>query len=462
MVWFLLALQAVFLGVFLWFFQESRREGEPRAPWVGLGGAISMAVLMALTALLPEVRWPLLLVLVLLLAGVAALIAFGRPVTRALAGAGALVEGEFTPADERDIVFARNRSIREGSDQYQEYYQAHPELEERDAARRKRGGPVGRPGSIDGGHRPTVAMAMANFMMPGYLGPHAEPAPDQANPPAELDPEAAARRIKGYARHIGAALVGICRTDPRWAYSRRGEIFYENWEDWGRELPPPLPYTIVVATAMDWDLVAAGPHTPTVVESSANYAAGAFITSALARMIANLGHRAVAHHSRHYDLVLVPLAIDAGLGEMGRHGYLIAPRLGPRVRLFAVTTDLPLAVDQPIDLGVDDFCRVCRKCADTCPSHSIPKGDKVLHHGVRKWKLDAEGCFDYWGKAGTDCSVCMGICPFSRPDRPLHRTVRWALERSGPARRILPHLDNWVYGRKWKPRKPPEWVDWRD
>jgi hypothetical protein len=37
-----------------------------------------------------------------------------------------------------------------------------------------------------------------------------------------------------------------------------------------------------------------------------------------------MGNRAAAHHSRHYDLNMVPLAIDAGLGELGRFGYLIA------------------------------------------------------------------------------------------------------------------------------------------
>jgi epoxyqueuosine reductase QueG len=59
--------------------------------------------------------------------------------------------------------------------------------------------------------------------------------------------------------------------------------------------------------------------------------------------------------------LLVPAAVDAGLGEMGLFGYLITKELGPRVRIFAVTTDLPLVVDHPMDIGVEDFCRFCKE-----------------------------------------------------------------------------------------------------
>jgi len=140
--------------------------------------------------------------------------------------------------------------------------------------------------------------------------------------------------------------------------------------------------------------VGAGPHTPALVESSANYALGAYITTILAQWFGGLGYRAVAHHYRHSDLLLVPLAVDAGLGELGR------------------------------------------------------------------WKLNEETCFEYWGKVGTDRSVCMGICPISRPNRSVHRLVKWLLPRSYLARRILPHLDNWIYGRKWKPRAVASWVQY--
>jgi len=46
---------------------------------------------------------------------------------------------------------------------------------------------------------------------------------------------------------------------------------------------------------------------------------------------------------------------------MGRFGYLITEEPGPRISIFAVTTDLPLVVDNPVDIGVEDFCTFCKK-----------------------------------------------------------------------------------------------------
>jgi epoxyqueuosine reductase len=168
----------------------------------------------------------------------------------------------------------------------------------------------------------------------------------------------------------------------------------------------------------------------------------------------------VAQHNRHYDLLLVPLAIDAGLGELGRHGHLVADQFGPRVRLFAVTTDMPWQPNRPIGKGIEAFCRYCKKCATACPSRSIPSENRTVHNGMERGKLNKETCFEYWGKVGTDCSVCMEICPFSRPNRSVHRLVKWLLPRSCLAQRLLPHLDNWVSGQKWKPRAVAPWVNY--
>ncbi len=157
-------------------------------------------------------------------------------------------------------------------------------------------------------------------------------------------------------------------------------------------------------------------------------------------------------------MLMVPLAVDAGLGEMGRQGYLLAPHYGARTRVFAVLTDMPLEADRPILLGADEFCRRCKKCGKVCPSTSIPLGDKVVDNGVKKWKLDAESCFEYWGRSGTDCSVCMGICPFSRPDSFLHNLVRWFVRHSPVAKMVFPPLDNWIYGTKWRTKRVPDWA----
>ena len=372
--------------------------------------------------------------------------------------------------DERDTMFARNRSLRPGSPEYERYYSAHPEHRAYDERRRKRGGPLGKPGSIDGAYRPNVAMLVSSFELPNMVGDKARVDPAsaasqstyadrEAPAPEAMDPEKASRIVKGWARQLGADLVGICRIDPRWAYSHRGEIHYGEWEEWGREIPEPLPYAVVIATEMDTDMVATAPHTPSVVESGLNYSRGAYVTTILAQWFGTMGYRAVAEHNRNYNLLMVPLAVDAGLGELGRLGYLIADRFGPRVRLFAVQTDMPLAVDRPVDLGAEAFCRTCKKCAESCPSRSLPLERKQREdRGILRWKMNEETCFEYWGKIGTDCCVCMAVCPFSRPDRSIHRLVRFLLRRSLSARLLFPYIDNLLYGRRWRPREAPDWA----
>jgi reductive dehalogenase len=459
-VLFLLVANGVFLAAATVFTWDSIREKERRAVKVGFAAILAMIVLGVIILLFPGLRWFAGILLGIFILIFLLLLIPGGSNPRAKEGTEGYIVGEVGRVDERDIVFARNRSLPPGSEVYKRYYQMHPEREERDAKRRAAGGPLGRLGSIDGEHHPNLAMLKGTFHMPFSLGQKekVEPSPEPTALP--IDPTEATERIKGFARHLGADLVGVCRVDPRWAYSHRGEIFFDNWDDWGKEIPLPLPFAIVMAEEMDAELVRGAPHTPSVVESGVNYAKGAYISTIVANFIAHLGYPAIAHHLRHYDLVLVPLAVDAGLGELGRFGYLITEEFGPRVRLSAVTTSLPMVPDKPVDLGVQGFCAWCLKCADTCPSASIPKGGKVVFNGMEKWKLDEETCFGYWAKVGTDCNICMAVCPYSRPNRSIHRLTRWMVVKSPLARVLFPYVDNIVYGRKWHSGTVPSWIDY--
>ncbi|MBW1913294.1 MAG: 4Fe-4S dicluster domain-containing protein [Deltaproteobacteria bacterium] len=344
---------------------------------------------------------------------------------KALKGAEGLIVGEVKRQDEREIVFARNRSLRPGSEQYEIFYREHPEYKETDDARRAKGGPMGHPGVIDSPHgEANVAMLLASNNMPFYLSD-----PKMVNPDphfylkeklegrkTEISPEEATERVKGYAKSIGARLVGVTELNPLWVYSKRGE-------------------------EMSFEMIGPAPHTPTSIESMHNYSKGAYIAVQLAAFIANLGYSATASHLRHYESLMVPLAVDAGLGELSRMGYLITEELGSRVRLGAVTTDLPLITDKPVDIGVEDFCRFCKKCAVCCPSQSIPMEDQEEVNGTLRWKLNAETCFEYWGKVGTDCNVCMRVCP-------------WSHARTFPHRLIVAIF----YGKRPKPKDAPKWA----
>jgi reductive dehalogenase len=179
----------------------------------------------------------------------------------------------------------------------------------------------------------------------------------------------------------------------------------------------------------------------------------------VASFIANLGYSATASHFRHYEALMVPLAVDAGLGELGRLGYLVTRELGPRVRLGVVTTDLPLIPDKPVDIGVEDFCRICKKCAVCCPSNSIPlEKNQTAVNGLLRWKLNDETCFDYWGKIGTDCNMCMRVCPWSHARTFPHRIIVAVITRNRIARRIFSFMDDIFYGKKPKVKAPPKWA----
>ncbi|MGD8962715.1 MAG: reductive dehalogenase domain-containing protein, partial [Desulfobacterales bacterium] len=269
---------------------------------------------------------------------------------KALQGTRGAIVGDVKRFDERDVVFARNRTIRPGTDQYRTYYQMRPEYEKIDAARRDKGGPLGQPGVIDQPKdRPNIAATLScqgiamNLSAPETYQPATHP--EFKGQPVKLSPQEATDRIKGYTLNLGARHVGITELNPLWLYSKRGEIFRENWEDWGEDIVVTHQYAIVFTTEMAFELVGTAPHTPTVISSMSNYAQGAAIATQLAAYIANMGYSAIANHVRHYDAVLVPLAVDAGLGETGRLGYLMTKDFGPRVRLAAVSTDLALVAD---------------------------------------------------------------------------------------------------------------------
>jgi ferredoxin len=475
-VWILSLVNLSFLAAAALFSYESIREQEPRAPKLGLTGVGVHLLLGLLILTWPAIRVPSAWYFGLCVAIMTIFLLPIKDQTRSLNGAVGYLAGDgsdFHAADERDIVFARNRGLQPGMKEYDLYYERYPEKKEYDDKRRALGGPLGKPGFIDHFYRPNVSMLLSSFAFPSIVGKKADVAPADFAPhlssgnntklpqPADIDAARASKIVKGWAKHLGADLVGICKIDRRWAYSHRGEIHFDDWDRWGTKISVPLPYAVVVATEMKNDMVATAPHTPAVIESGLNYARGAYVTTILAQWFGAMGYRAIAQHSRRYDLLMVPLAIDAGLGELGRLGYLIAKKYGPRVRLFAVQTDMPLIPDERVDLGAEKFCESCLKCAESCPSKSISlEREKTVDRGIKLWKLNEETCFEYWGKVGTDCCVCMAICPYARPNRSIHKLVRWFLCRSLLARMVFPHIDNILYGRRWKPRKPLDWMEY--
>jgi ferredoxin len=206
------------------------------------------------------------------------------------------------------------------------------------------------------------------------------------------------------------------------------------------------------------------PAAPTLLESARQYANAAQIAVQLANHIRSQGFPARAHIDGNYRVVAPLVARDAGLGGIGRLGLLMTPDLGPRVRLGVVTTDLPLVPDLrgaetlAHTSSVLDFCRICKKCADSCPVRAIPFEDRQVIGGTLRWQIDQEICYRYWCVVGTDCGRCVVVCPYSYPDSLMHNLVRWAVQRSGFARRVVLWFDGLFYGTTPAPSPAPAWI----
>ena len=269
-------------------------------------------------------------------------------------------------------------------------------------------------------------------------------------------PEEMAKEIKKVAKLFGAELVGITFFDERWVYTHKYSRRSEDEQE--MDLPEGLTSAIVVCHEMDHDLLETVPSALSGTATGVGYSQDAVTLLALAQYIQNLGYKAVA--SMNDTALSIPLAIKAGLGEYGRHGLLITPEMGPRLRIGKVFTDLPLVHDSPVRFGVKEFCDICRKCSDACPPTAIPDGEpsEVTYNrsnipGISKWTVDGEKCFDFWAKQVTDCSICLRVCPYSRDyPAPLNR---FRIKLMGTfLRRFLLWLDNFCGGGD---RKPPSW-----
>lgn len=232
------------------------------------------------------------------------------------------------------------------------------------------------------------------------------------------DPRETALRIKDAARYFGAHLVGITELKQEYIYSHRGRNTDLEDGRFGEKIVNTHRYAIVLGYAMSYDRIEMSNSYSTDAETGRAYAEAAKTAVMLAEFIRELGYPALAHHFRQEEVLHVPLAVAAGLGELGRNGFVISPEFGPRFRTGVVTTDLPMALDSPVNHHIQDFCGYCAMCAESCPVNAIPAGEKTVVRGVKKWPLNADACLTYWASDPQKhlcCAICIKECPYNNP-----------------------------------------------
>ena len=151
-----------------------------------------------------------------------------------------------------------------------------------------------------------------------------------------------------------------------------------------------------------------------IVEVGRQYARGTRTSYALANWIRAQGYSAKPFPGpRASSLLLIPAAVDAGLGQLGKHGSLINRTYGSNLRLAGITTDMPLSFSPPDEFGSDDFCTKCQVCTDACPPSAIVE-DKQWVRGVERWYVDFDKCIPYFAD-NAGCAICIAVCPWARP-----------------------------------------------
>ncbi len=347
--------------------------------------------------------------------------------------------------DERDTMFARAER-RPGTAQYDDYYSRRPELRGIDDRLRELPGllqPGGRYYDTD-----LALEAGGHFTAIERWAPQEEAIDAWRERLGRGRVKELDESLRQMAFDLGAIAVGVCTVDARHVYSFKGR----HDADYGNAVPKSPPRALVFLVEMDHQAMAAAPRMPTIVESARQYSVAAEIARTIAVTLQAKGYTARPHYDAHYEVILPALAVAAGLGELGRNNILVADHVGARVRVGAVTTDAPLVEDEPRPLGVRRFCEQCKKCSDNCPSGALSGGAPETIRGVVKWPTRVEKCHGYWRRIGTDCGICMAVCPFSHRDDWFHSLVRWLVRRVPSSVPLALWGDDLVYGRRWRAR----------
>lgn len=367
------------------------------------------------------------------------------------------IVGEIGRWDERDVLFARRDLFRFfGADTpvFKSYYEEHPGFFEYDKAVTKMG-ELGRTGGVD------APMFEAQFLAARAIAGEAFVDGEPSARSVEMPPDRSAAKVKEFARLLGSDIVGIGRLRQEWVYSHVGRSFGNEagFAKWGTPVDLGRHSTAIsMGFEMDYDLLRCAPDFPILLATAKSYGKGAWVSTQLARYIRELGYSARAHHMYSYRVLSVPVAVDCGLGELSRAGYLITKEYGLGLRLATVTTDMPLSHDSPVDLAAQSFCDTCKICAEICPIGAIPEGGKTEFNGVSKWKLDEKKCYRYWHAVGTDCSMCMIACPWTKPRNWFHRLMASLAAVKGPHQAWMTKAEKIFYG-KFKGAPRPGYIE---
>lgn len=226
--------------------------------------------------------------------------------------------------------------------------------------------------------------------------------------PKKETPEAFATLLKKVADKNNVNAFGITKLKKEWIFKG-----YELPKWATKAMTKNELFLVVFAVQHSPEAFNKAPHWDFSKEIANQYNNGSDIAVNIANYILEQGYHAYGHGGPEAgEFLLTPAAIDAGIGELGKHGSLINPKLGGNFRLGAVYTTMPLQTNSPTVVGIDDFCQKCQVCTKACPPKAISDSKKMVR-GVKKFYVDFEKCMPYM----TDnfgCGICLKVCPWGK------------------------------------------------
>lgn len=234
-------------------------------------------------------------------------------------------------------------------------------------------------------------------------------------------PREAAAHLKDKALEFGADIAGICEIEASDVY--RGRVVEHT-------------HAIAVGQRMRWREFQVVPSRESAVECLRVYYTLGETVIELAGYIRSIGYACTVEHPiGDSDLLHIPIGLKAGFGELGRHGSIIHPELGPLFRMGSVALSMELAIDRPIDAGIAKFCDTCRACRKYCPANAIPDHRSPSagtdHLGHDRYVVDTGRCFPYFARHQY-CSICLPVCVYNHKE--------WARDFEGFSTKLFPKV----------------------
>jgi epoxyqueuosine reductase len=265
-------------------------------------------------------------------------------------------------------------------------------------------------------------------------------------------PEDASVMVTAALRHLGAGTVGFVELDTRTTekliYAQdpdRKEIVFADVDqpsenDKQRVIPKRARWVIVWTIPMSQETMKTSPTVLCQATTQLTYSENRIVQLRLQYFLGSLGYLGLGESSTNALGIAPALGTMAGLGEMSRLNRMVSPEWGPITRVFKMITDLPLAPTQPINAGIMQFCKVCKRCAQFCPCKALSLADEPTweirggwnNPGHKAYFEDSTNCRSYWRQVGTNCGICFSACPFASKNMSFYDSFRNALTAVTP------------------------------